>query len=120
MKKSFGIDPTIDSFGQEMNWVCSLKQPFAASVAASPPAHETFVKEYLHRTDSDLQTFYRTLVFTGKGSMPKAVGTDTEVVAYVARTRGAIGYVSLDANTDGAKTLTVLGGFEARTMGLGS
>jgi hypothetical protein len=71
------------------------------------PVHEAFVKEYLGRTDSALQTYYRSLVFTGKASMPKTLGADSEVVAYVAKTRGAIGYVSAQASTDGVKTLEV-------------
>src|SRR5271163_3844022 len=48
----------------------------------SGPVHETFVKEYLGRTDDDLQTYYRALVFTGRGSMPKQLGSDAEVVVY--------------------------------------
>ena len=70
-------------------------------------AHDAFVKDYLGKTDSALQTYYRSLVFTGKGSMPKAMGSDAEVTAYVARTKGAIGYVSADAATEGVKTLDV-------------
>jgi hypothetical protein len=46
------------------------------------PVHEAFVKEYLGKTDSALQTYYRSLVFTGKASMPKTLATDSEVVAY--------------------------------------
>lgn len=72
-------------------------------------AHASFVKDYLGKSDSDLQTFYRSLVFTGKGSMPKTVNSDAEIASYVAKTRGAIGYVSVDANVDGVKTLYVLG-----------
>lgn len=71
-------------------------------------AHETFVKQYLGKSEADLQTYYRSLVFTGKGSMPKMVASDTEIAAYVARTRGAIGYVSSETSIDGAKTLVVL------------
>jgi TonB family protein len=70
--------------------------------------HETFVKQYLGKSEADLQTYYRSLVFTGKGSMPKTVASDTEIAAYVARTRGAIGYVSSETSIDGAKTLVVL------------
>jgi hypothetical protein len=69
--------------------------------------HEAFVKEYLGKTDSALQTYYRSLVFTGKASMPKILGADAEVVAYVAKTKGAIGYVSAGAATEGVKTLEV-------------
>jgi ABC-type phosphate transport system substrate-binding protein len=68
-------------------------------------AHEFFVKTYLGKSSSALQTYYRTLVFTGKGSMPKSFGKDAEVVAYVAKTKGAIGYVSADADTAGVKVL---------------
>ncbi len=68
-------------------------------------AHEAFLKEYLGKSDSALDTYYRTLVFTGKASMPKTVGTDAEVVAYVAKTKGAIGYVGAGAATEGVKVL---------------
>ena len=69
--------------------------------------HEAFVKEYLGKTDAALQTYYRSLVFTGKASMPKTLATDDEVAAYVAKTKGAIGYVSGEAHPDGGKTLDV-------------
>jgi hypothetical protein len=69
------------------------------------PTHEAFLKEYLGKTESALETYYRSLVFTGKASMPKTLGTDAEVVAYVAKTKGAIGYVAADANAEGVKTL---------------
>jgi TonB family protein len=71
------------------------------------PAHEAFLKEYLGKNDDALQGYYRSLVFTGKGAMPKALRSDAEVVAYVAKTRGAIGYVSSTATLDGVRTLAV-------------
>jgi ABC-type phosphate transport system substrate-binding protein len=73
----------------------------------SGATHESFVKEYLGKSDSALQTYYRSLVFTGKASMPKTLGADSEVVAYVAKTKGAIGYVGAGASTAGVKTLEV-------------
>jgi ABC-type phosphate transport system substrate-binding protein len=69
--------------------------------------HEAFVKEYLGKSDAALQTYYRSLVFTGKGSMPKAVASDAEMVSVVAKTKGAIGYVSSGAAAAGVKTLEV-------------
>ena len=71
------------------------------------PTHEAFLKAFLGRNDAALQAFYRSLVFTGKASMPKSLASDSEVVAYVAKTKGAIGYVSSGASTEGVKTLTV-------------
>jgi ABC-type phosphate transport system substrate-binding protein len=69
--------------------------------------HEAFLKTYLGKTDAALETYYRSLVFTGKGSMPKTLTGDAEVVAYVAKTKGAIGYVSAGTSTAGVKTLEV-------------
>lgn len=71
------------------------------------PAHEAFLKEYVGRMDAALQNYYRSLVFTGKGSMPKALAGDAEMVAYVAKTKGAIGYVSAGTAAPGVKTLEV-------------
>ncbi len=71
------------------------------------PSHEAFLKMYIGRTDDNLQTYYRALVFTGRGSMPKELGSDAEMVAYVARTRGAIGYVSAETSSEGVKILAV-------------
>ncbi len=70
-------------------------------------AHEVFVKEYLGKSDAALQTYYRSLVFTGKASMPKVLSSEAEVVTYVAKTKGAIGYVGPEAGTAGVKTLQV-------------
>jgi TonB family protein len=76
-------------------------------LAKSGPAHEAFLKQYLNQTDSELLNYYRSLVFTGKGSMPRVFGSDDEMVAYVSKTRGAIGYVSSEAGAPGTKTLIV-------------
>lgn len=71
------------------------------------PVHEAFAKDYLGKTDSALETYYRSLVFTGKASMPKTVAADADVVVWVAKTKGAIGYVGAATSTDGVKTLEV-------------
>jgi len=69
--------------------------------------HEAFLKDYVGKSDSALETYYRSLVFTGRGSMPKQFATDAEVVAYVEKTKGAIGYVAAGTATGGAKVLEV-------------
>jgi len=68
---------------------------------------EAFVQKYLGVTEDDLQIYYRTLLFTGRGYIPKVFESDAEVVAYVARTRGAIGYVSASASAVGVKMLAI-------------
>jgi ABC-type phosphate transport system substrate-binding protein len=71
------------------------------------PVHESFLKDIVGKTDSAFETYYRSLVFTGKASMPKTTASDADMVAYVAKTKGAIGYVSAGAATEGVKTLEV-------------
>jgi TonB family protein len=73
----------------------------------SGAAYDLFLKKFLDINDEALQTYYRTLVFTGRASMPKTFGSDAEIVAYVARTRGAIGYVDASAGLEGVKTLAI-------------
>jgi TonB family protein len=68
---------------------------------------EAFLQKYLGVTADDLQVYYRTLLFTGRGYIPKVLESDAEVVAYVARTRGAIGYVSAGTSAVGVKTLAI-------------
>jgi TonB family protein len=70
--------------------------------------HDAFVKDFLKQTNASLRSHYGELVFTGKAAMPKSFNSDAEVVAYVAVTRGAIGYVSASAGTEGAKVLAVI------------
>jgi ABC-type phosphate transport system substrate-binding protein len=71
------------------------------------PAHEAFLQGYLGKTDAALMTYDRSLVFTGKGSMPKILASDADMAEYVAKTKGAIGYVSAGTATTGVKVLEV-------------
>jgi hypothetical protein len=65
------------------------------------------LKEYLGKTDAALSTYYRSLVFTGKGAIPKTFSSDAEVVSYVAKTKGAVGYVAASTPSAGVKELEV-------------
>lgn len=69
--------------------------------------HRAFVRQYVGKSDAALETYYRSLVFTGKALMPKALGTEEQVVEYVSKTKGAVGYVSAGTALAGVKTLDV-------------
>jgi len=71
-------------------------------------AHEAFLNQYLGKSDDALRTYYRTLVFTGTGLMPKVLSSDSEIANYVAQNKGAIGYVDADAMVQGVKVLAIL------------
>ena len=80
----------------------------------SGATHEAFLRQYLDRGNEEIRAYYQGLVFTGKGSMPKELNSDAEVVAYVAKTKGAIGYVSGPASAEGVKVLVVSDGRSAQ------
>lgn len=69
--------------------------------------HEDFARKYIGKNGMALEVYYRSLVFTGKALMPKTVNTEQQVVDYVARTRGAVGYVSAKAPLAGVNVLDV-------------
>lgn len=71
------------------------------------PAHDAFVRQYLGKTDAALENYYRSLVFTGRGLMPTALASDQVVIQYVAKTKGAVGYVNVLVNAPGVKTLEI-------------
>lgn len=74
----------------------------------SGATHEAFLREFLNESQESLENHYGSLVFTGKALMPKSFNSDADVLKYVSRTRGAIGYVTPSANTEGVKVLEVL------------
>lgn len=76
-------------------------------LAKGGATHEAFLRQYLGKSDDDLRTYYRTLVFTGTGAMPKSLDSDAEIINYVSRTKGAVGYVSIDFPTNGVKVLAI-------------
>jgi TonB family protein len=76
-------------------------------LAKGGTVHEAFLRQYVGKSDDDLRTYYRTLVFTGTGTMPKFLDSDAEIIRYVAHTKGAVGYVSIDFPTNGVKVLAV-------------
>jgi ABC-type phosphate transport system substrate-binding protein len=79
----------------------------AEPVLQTGAAHEAFLKDVVGKTDVSLKNHYKNLVFTGKGSMPKSFASDAEVAAYVAKTKGAVGYVGSAASAAGVKTVVV-------------
>jgi ABC-type phosphate transport system substrate-binding protein len=46
-------------------------------------------------------------VFTGKGAMPEQVDNEDELVTFIAKTPGAIGYADAGKAKDGVKAVAV-------------
>jgi ABC-type phosphate transport system substrate-binding protein len=91
---------------QDTRW----KDGKAVAVVDLPPAsavRQGFSKTVLGKDVGSVNSYWQQQVFSGRASPPVVKQSDADVVAYVAATPGAVGYVSADAAAAGVKTLTV-------------
>jgi ABC-type phosphate transport system substrate-binding protein len=102
------VAPTVlqDMFlGDRSRWEDQTKVTIA--VLKRGEAHERFLVEVVRRTDSQFATHWKRLVFSGKGKMPKTFEEESELVAFVEKTEGAVGYVSEASALGSVKTIRV-------------
>ncbi len=73
----------------------------------SGDTHKSFLKQYVSKTESQFKKYWKKQVFTGKGKTPKSFKKESDLVAHVAKTKGAIGYISSSSSNDSVKVLTI-------------
>ena len=71
------------------------------------PVRRRFNEDVLQRSVAAVRSYWQQIVFSGRGLPPPELESEAEVVRYVLRTPGAVGYVSPDVATGGAKVLAV-------------
>lgn len=67
--------------------------------------HKAFLKQYVKKSIAKWNAHWKRMVFTGNGTPPKQFATQQELLDYVAKTAGAIGYV--DSKTP-VKNVTII------------
>ena len=67
--------------------------------------HRLFLEKYINKSSAQFNTFWKRVIFTGKGAPPKNFQTEEELVVFVANTPGAIGYVSRNVPLEGVRVL---------------
>jgi ABC-type phosphate transport system substrate-binding protein len=68
---------------------------------------ERFIHEVLHKSPSQLKSYWNQLLFSGKGVPPPEVDSTDAVIRYVLANAGAVGYLPADADPRAAKRVTV-------------
>ena len=63
------------------------------ALADAAPASTAFNDAVLKKSSSQLKAYWSKLVFTGKGTPPKEIGSDEEMLKLVATNPSVIGYV---------------------------
>jgi len=56
--------------------------------------YRAFIKEVVRKSTNAYMNYWRKMIFTGKGVMPVSFQDEEELINYVGRTEGAIGYIS--------------------------
>ena len=64
------------------------------------PVTKYFQSRVLDKSQSQVKAYWSKLIFTGKGTPPKKVSSDADVIALIKNNPNIIGYVSSDAVTD--------------------
>jgi ABC-type phosphate transport system substrate-binding protein len=75
------------------------------AVLTTGPLHARVIQDHTQRSADQFDKYWKKLVFTGKGFMPMQAADEAALVDYVAKTPGALGYVSASAVTDRVKVL---------------
>lgn len=91
--------------GQQVVW--GDGQPVRPAILEDGEIHKEFVSGYLDKTPNQFQTYWRKMVFTGQGIQPRTFGSEEELIDYVAKTAGAVGYISSSSEAAKTKTLQV-------------
>jgi hypothetical protein len=64
-------------------------------------------QEVLGRSVEAVKAYWQQMIFSGRGVPPPEVPSDADVVDYVLRTPGGVGYVTSGTNLRGAKILEI-------------
>lgn len=71
------------------------------------PVRRHFSEDVMRRTVSEVKVFWQQRIFSGRGVPPPELDNDEEVVTYVLKHGGAVGYVSGRAAIGTAKVVSV-------------
>jgi ABC-type phosphate transport system substrate-binding protein len=78
--------------GKKTRWNGSGK--IIIAVLENSRVHKEFLWQFVRKTPSQFKNYWRRKVFTGEGKLPKSFRSEAELVEFVARTKGAVGYIS--------------------------
>ena len=95
----------------ELKRVYSGKSKSLGGVTVSPinqkegAITDTFNREVLNKSSTQVKAYWSKLIFTGKGTPPKEVSGDAEVIAAVSSEATAVGYIDSSSVTDSVKVI---------------
>jgi len=76
-------------------------------LSSSSKVREEFSQQVLGKSISAVRNFWQQAAFSGTASAPTEKSSDEEVIEFIKKNPGGIGYVSSSANTSGVKTVSI-------------
>lgn len=75
--------------------------------SSSSKVREQFSQQIHGKSTGAIRNYWQQAAFSGSGTAPTEKASDSDVIEYVKKTPGAIGYISADANVSGVKVISV-------------
>lgn len=88
-----------DKWSDNQKVVCTTLNP--------GPCFADFIKQYVKISDLQYQNYWKKQIFTGTGQPPRGFDSEADLVDYVSKTTGAIGYSCSQPDTGKVKIMTV-------------
>lgn len=73
----------------------------------SGTTHASFLRAYLDMNPSQFDIFWKQAVFTGTGRPPQSLEDEADVVQFIKKTAGAVGYIDADTRRGTLKSIEV-------------
>lgn len=91
--------------GKKNKWIDNQGINFTA--LSNGTCLETFIKKFVKKSPFQFQNYWKKQIFTGKGRPPLEFETDADLIDYVSRTSGAIGYSCTQPDITMVKILSI-------------
>ena len=91
--------------GKSKKWPSGEKVILA--VLTHGPTHENFIKKHARKTPKQFTNYWRKMVFSGKGKMPKSFESEEDLATFVADNKGALGYTTAGVVFDGTRVIEI-------------
>jgi ABC-type phosphate transport system substrate-binding protein len=91
--------------GKRVKWSDNSRIVFVLSEDAN--AHKAFLDQYVGRSPSQFDMHWRNMLFTGQAQLPMTLKSEQEIIDFVSKTPGALGYVGSPPASNTVKQLTI-------------
>lgn len=91
--------------GKKVQW--SDHSRVHCAVVGDDQVHGKFLKLYVKLSKMDWKIYWKRMVFTGRGLPPETRASEAELIEYISRTKGSVGYISSEGMPEKSENNTV-------------